>query len=67
MNDLILAIYDDGRSLGAIALEAGISQPVLSRIVNGHTKPQPKTIYKLSKALGLNYTTPKKGGTSCVG
>lgn len=38
----------------ALAGEAGISQPFLSQIENGHTLPSMLTLYRLAGALGLS-------------
>lgn len=38
----------------ALAAEAGISQPFLSQIENGHTLPSMLTLYRLAGALGLS-------------
>ena len=48
------AVYSDERKQGEIANAAGITKPALSRILNKHTKPQERTLYKLSKALGVD-------------
>lgn len=40
-------------SMRALAGEAGISQPFLSQIENGHTLPSMLTLYRLASALGL--------------
>lgn len=41
-------------SMRALAGEAGISQPFLSQIENGHTLPSMLTLYRLAAALGLS-------------
>jgi transcriptional regulator with XRE-family HTH domain len=41
-------------SMRALAAEAGISQPFLSQIENGHTLPSMLTLYRLAAALGLS-------------
>lgn len=41
-------------SMRALASEAGISQPFLSQIENGHTLPSMLTLYRLAGALGLS-------------
>lgn len=41
-------------SMRALAADAGISQPFLSQIENGHTLPSMLTLYRLAGALGLS-------------
>ena len=47
------AIEDSGESVNAIAVAAGIPQPVLSRFVAGHRDLALRTADKLAKHFGL--------------
>lgn len=50
---IIKAIKDSGRSIRSIALDAGISQPQLSRFVNGERDLLLEAVDKLIRSLGL--------------
>lgn len=54
MRETILkAIEDSGRSVRSIALDAGISQPQLSRFVNGERDLLLEAVDKVVRCLGL--------------
>lgn len=54
MRETILkAIEDSGRSVRSIALDAGISQPQLSRFVKGERDLLLEAVDKVAKSLGL--------------
>jgi transcriptional regulator with XRE-family HTH domain len=71
MVKLIETVYKDGRKQGDIAVAAGLTPSALSRILNGHTRPQRRSIYRLADALGVQVdsliggTRQKKGGAKC--
>lgn len=64
-------VYGDGRKQGDIAKAAGITASTLSRILNGHSRPQQRSICRLAAALGvgadslIGSTRQKKGGAKC--
>ena len=68
---LIEVVYKDGRKQDDIARAARITASTLSRILNGHSHPQQRSIYRLADALGVQVdsligsTRQKKGGAKC--
>ena len=50
---IIQAIEDSGKSVRSVALNAGISQPQLSRFVNGERDLLLDAADKVAKSLGL--------------
>ncbi len=50
---IIQAIEDTGQSVRSVALNAGISQPQLSRFVKGERDLLLDAVDKLAKSLGL--------------
>lgn len=49
---LKVAIHESGLKQNFIAREAGLSEPELSRIVNGRAEPTPDQKKAIAKALG---------------
>lgn len=45
------AIHDSGLKQTAIARDVGLSEPQLSRIINGHQDPTPEQKKAIAKAL----------------
>ncbi len=43
-----------GVTLEAAAVLAGINASTISRIMNGHQRPQPVTVVRLARALGIS-------------
>jgi len=50
---IIQAIEDSGKSVRSVALNAGISQPQLSRFVKGERDMLLDAVNKIAKSLGL--------------
>lgn len=68
---IIETVYKSGRTQDSIAAAAGLTPSTLSRILNGHSHPQQRSIYRLADALGVQVdsligsTRQKKGGAKC--
>ena len=63
MRDVILqAIEDSGKSVRAVAIAAGIAQPMLSRFVKGDRDLLLDSADKVAKALGLKLVKDDTAG-----